>query len=252
MRGGDIMKMQADLHVHTTASGHGYSTIKEIVDEAGPKGLKLIAITDHGLKMPGAPHWYHFTNMISLPRVINGVELLRGVEANILDCQGNIDMPDEIIHNYLDIVLAGFHDSTGYTGTTLEENTEAMIAAIKNPDVHIITHPGNPKYPVDVEKVVMAAKEYNKVIELNNQSFVCRPNSFPNCNKFARMARKHDILVAINSDAHICYNVGNHEVALAMAQKAGIRKSQIINTSPEKVWEYLNWHKQKSELKKAQ
>jgi len=238
------MKLEADLHVHTTASGHGYSTIKEIVEEAGQKGIKMVAITDHGLKMPGAPHWYHFTNMISLPRVMNGVEVLRGVEANIMDYQGNIDMPEEVISSYLDIVLAGFHDSTGYTGTTIEENTAAMIAAIKNPYVHIISHPGNPKYPVDVEEVVMAAKEYNKVIELNNQSFVCRPNSFPNCNKFARMAKKHNVLVAINSDAHICYNVGNNDIALAMARKAGIRKSQIINTSTQRIGEYLNWHKQ--------
>jgi putative hydrolase len=126
----------------------------------------------------------------------------------------------------------------------MEENTEAMIAAIKNPYVHIICHPGNPKYPVDVEKVVLAAKEYNKIIELNNQSFVCRPNSFPNCIKFAKLARKHNVLVAINSDAHICYNVGNNELALAMVRKAGIRKSQIINTSTQRIGEYLNWHHQ--------
>jgi len=246
------MKLEADLHVHTTASGHGYSTIKEIVEEAAQKGLKLVAITDHGLKMPGAPYWYHFTNMISIPRVMNGVEVLRGVEANILDCRGNIDMPEEVLSSYLDIVLAGFHDSTGYTGTTLEENTAAMIAAIKNPYVHIISHPGNPKYPVDVEKVVIAAKEYNKAIELNNHSFVCRPNSFPNCNKFARMAKKHNALVSINSDAHICYNVGQTDVALAMAVRAGIRKSQILNTSVQRIQEYLSWHQQQAvQLKRA-
>jgi len=79
------MKMEADLHVHTIASGHGYSTIKEIVESAREKELKMVAITDHGLQMPGAPHWYHFTNMKSLPRIIQGVEVLRGVEANILD-----------------------------------------------------------------------------------------------------------------------------------------------------------------------
>jgi putative hydrolase len=240
------MKLEADLHVHTTASGHGYSTIKEIVEAAAQKGLKLVAITDHGLKMPGAPHWYHFTNMISLPRVMNGVEVLRGVEANILDLKGNIDMPEKVLTDYLEIVLAGFHDSTGYTGTTREENTEAMIAAIKNPYVHIISHPGNPKYPVDVEPVVMAAKEYNKAIELNNHSFVTRPNSFPNCNKFARMAKKHNVMVAINSDAHICYNVGDNGMALAMALKAGIRKNQILNTSVQRIQEYLNWHRQQA------
>lgn len=246
------MKLQADLHVHTIASGHGYSTIKEIVETAAEKGLKTIAITDHGLKMPGAPHWYHFTNMISLPRVMNGVEVLRGVEANILDSQGNIDMPEQILTDYLDIVLAGFHDFTGYNGTSREENTEAMIAAIKNPYVHIITHPGNPKYPVDAEKVVIAARDYHKAIELNNSSFITRSGSFPNCTAFAEMAKKHNALVAINSDAHICYNVGENEKALALAAKVGIRPSQIINSSTRQVYEFLNWHKSEAVREKAE
>jgi len=243
-----MMKMEADLHIHTTASGHGYSTIKEIVEAASEKGLKTIAITDHGLNMPGAPHWYHFTNLISLPRVMQGVEVLRGVEADILDSAGDVDMPEPIMSDYLDIVLAGFHDETGYTGTTIEDNTEAMVAAIKNPFVHVITHPGNPKYPVDVETVVLAAKKYNKALELNNNSFIVRPGSFPMCSQFAKMAKKHNILVSINSDAHICYNVGENAQAVALASKVGIRKSQIINSSSVILTEYLNWHKRQSNL----
>lgn len=242
------MKLEADLHIHTTASGHGYSTIKEIVEEASAKGLKTVAITDHGLKMPGAPHWYHFTNLISIPPVMQGVEVLRGVEANILDSQGNVDMPELVMSEYLDIVLAGFHDGTGYTGTTIKENTEAMVAAIKNPFVHIITHPGNPKYPVDMESVVLAAKDNNKALEINNSSFVVRPGSFPLCSQIAKLAKKHNIMVSINSDAHICYNVGENAKATALALKEGIRKSQIINSSSRNLHEYLNWHRQQSKL----
>lgn len=240
------MRLEADLHVHTIASGHGYSTMKEIMTAAGEKGLKMVAITDHGLKMPGAPHWRHFTNMIALPRVMEGVELLRGVEANILNLQGDVDMPEEVMSDYLDIVLAGFHNGTGYTGKSSEENTQAMIAAIKNPYVHIITHPGNPKYPVDVEQVVLAAKEYHKAIEVNNSSFVVRPGSLPLCSQFAKMAKKHNILVSINSDAHICYHVGENSKAVDMALSAGIRKTQILNTSARKIHQYLNWHKQQA------
>lgn len=240
------MKLEADLHVHTTASGHGYSTIREIADIANKKGLKMVAITDHGLKMPGAPHWYYFTNLISLPRVMQGVEVLRGVEANILNLQGDVDMPEKVMSDYLDIVLAGFHAETGYTGKRIEENTQAMIAAIRNPYVHIITHPGNPKYPVDVEQIVLAAKQFNKAIELNNSSFVVRPGSMPLCSQFARMAKKHNILVTINSDAHICYNVGENSKALEMALSAGIRKTQILNTSARKIHQYLDWHKEQA------
>jgi len=241
-----MIKMEADLHIHTIASGHGYSTIKEIVEVAKEKGLKTIAITDHGLKMPGAPHWYHFTNLISLPRVMQGVEVLRGVEANILDLEGNIDMPEVVVSEYLDIVLAGFHEGTGYAGATLEENTEAMVAAIKNPYVHVITHPGNPKFPVDFETVVRAAKDYNKALELNNSSFTVRPGSFPLCTQVAKLVKKYNALVSINSDAHVCYNVGEVNKAVALALKEGIRRTQIINFSSSSLSEFLDWHKQQS------
>lgn len=238
------MKMEVDLHVHTLASGHGYSTIKEIVESASEKGLKMVAITDHGLQMPGAPHLYHFTNMISLPRIMRGVEVLRGVEANILDMQGNIDMPEVVLSDYLDIVLAGLHELTGYAGTSIEHNTQAMIAAVKNPYVHIITHPGNPKFPVHVEEVVLVAKQYNKALELNNSSFIVRQGSFTQCSEFAKMAKKHNALVCINSDAHICYNVGENVNAADLAAKAGISKSQIINFSVHQTNEFLAYHKQ--------
>lgn len=238
-----MIHLESDLHVHTIASGHGYSTIKENIESAKEKGLKAIAITDHGLNMLGAPHLYHFTNMISLPRTIDGVEVLRGVEANILDAKGKIDMPNIVMSDYLDIVLAGLHDKTGYEGSTKEENTEAMVAAIKNPYVHIITHPDNPKYPIDVETVVRAAKEYNKALELNNSSFLVRPGNASICAHIARLCKKYNVLVSINSDAHICYNVGETSKAKAVALKEGIKPEQIINSSIERLHEFLRWHK---------
>jgi putative hydrolase len=235
------LKLEADLHVHTIASGHGYSTVKEIAQAASEIGLKMIAITDHGPHMPGGPHLYHFTNMISLPSSIYGVEILRGIEANILDANGSIDIPRGVA-DYLDLVLAGFHDATGYNGQSKEENTESMIAAIKNPSVHIISHPGNPIYPVDIDSVVMAAKQYNKALEINNYSYISRPGSNLNCIQFAKLCAKHNVWVAINSDAHFCSGVGKVDHALEMALKAGIKRQQIVNAYAYRVNEFINQH----------
>ncbi len=237
------MRIEADLHTHSIASGHGYSTVKEMVEQAAGRGLQMLAITDHGLCMPGAPHLYHFTNMINWPRVMEGVEVLRGVEANIIGGYGKLDVPDEVLQ-HLDIVLAGFHTGTGYTGTTVEENTRAMIAAIMNPYVHIIVHPGNPVYPVDLEKVVRAAAAFHKVLEINNNSPLVRPDSNRRCEQLAILAKKHKVTVALNSDSHICYGVGECRHATAVAQKAGIGEEQILNVSAARVKEYLQKHKQ--------
>jgi putative hydrolase len=40
-----------DLHMHTVASTHAYSTLHDYIDEAQQKGIKLFAITDHGPDM---------------------------------------------------------------------------------------------------------------------------------------------------------------------------------------------------------
>ena len=45
----------ADLHTHTIASTHAYSTVTEMVQAAAAKGLYALAITDHARTMPGAP-----------------------------------------------------------------------------------------------------------------------------------------------------------------------------------------------------
>lgn len=55
------MKIIADLHTHTVASTHAYSTLQEMVTAASEMGLSAIAVTDHGVEMPGAPKagtWY--------------------------------------------------------------------------------------------------------------------------------------------------------------------------------------------------
>lgn len=230
--------LEADLHTHTIASGHAFSTVKEMAEEACRKGLKVLAITDHGLNMPGGPHEYYFYKIFDLPEIIAGVEVLKGVEANITNTEGRLDMPVSILEK-LDIVLAGFHSDTGYEGSSVEENTRAMIAAIKNPYVHIIAHPGNPQYPVDMEKVVLAAKLAGKALEINNSSFRSRSGSLQSCSEMARLAAKAGTLIAVNSDAHNCFEVGKTEDALHIAAKGGIKPGQIINVTAGKVREYL-------------
>ena len=65
----------ADLHTHSLASTHAYSTIREMVDSAAEKGLKAIAITDHARTMPGAPGPWFFNSMHELPLLYRGILL---------------------------------------------------------------------------------------------------------------------------------------------------------------------------------
>lgn len=242
------MLLEADLHTHTLASGHAYSTVKELAEAAAKRGLKMIAITDHGPKMPGGPHEYYFGNMAALPRKIGNVEILRGVEANILDTEGTLDLPERLLEQ-LDIVLAGFHTGTGFDGRPQEDYTRAALAALANPRVHIIVHPGNPEFPVDLEKLVQAAAAEGKALEINNNSFnISRPGSLPRCQLLAKLAWKYQIQVVLNSDAHFYSVVGNFARAWQVARSAGIKEEQVLNLTANRVKEYLGRHRRRLRL----
>ena len=71
-----MMRLEADLHVHTVASGHAYSTVSEIVSAARTRGLGLVALLDHGPGCPGGAHPWHFWNMRVLPSTLDGVRIL--------------------------------------------------------------------------------------------------------------------------------------------------------------------------------
>ena len=232
------MKLVADLHVHTVASGHAYSTLKENLIAAREKGLEIVAITDHGPGLPGGPCLSHFSYLRVLPRQDEGVEILAGVEANIFE-DGSLDVPDNYLER-MDIVLAGFHPPC-FNGGSVAENTRAMINAIKNPLVDIIVHPGNPQYPIDLEEVIAAVREYDTILEINNNSLSdgVRKGSKENCILIARELARWNLPVSIGSDAHYVDRVGEFENALKLVQEAGIREEQVLNTSSEKIKAYL-------------
>jgi putative hydrolase len=124
-------KLAADLHVHTTASGHAYSTVEEYAARAKKIGLKAFAITDHGPAMPGGPHLYHFYNMRMVPEVFKGVRIYKGAEVNIINDRGDLDVPDDLLA-ILDIVTVAMHPRVGYESRGEAENTKVLLKALRN------------------------------------------------------------------------------------------------------------------------
>lgn len=228
-----------DTHVHTISSGHAYSTLSDYVDEAKNKGLKMFALTDHGPEMPGASHIYHILNQRVIPRQIDGIEILRGVEANIMDFDGTIDIPEKYMFR-LDLVIASLHPPCIESGSK-DENTRALINAMKNPGVDIIGHSGNPDFPIHIEAFVKAAKEYNCIIEINNSSDngSSRKGSLENCIAIARMAARYDVLLTTGSDAHFKSYLGDFEHIKKIFQEAGVKEEQVITRSPALLKKYL-------------
>ena len=136
-----MKKIELDIHTHTIASGHAYSTLSEMIAEGQRKGLKILGITEHGESIPGTCNRIYFRNLHVIPRQWGDMRLMLGAELNILDTKGTLDM-NEDTWKRLDIRIAGIHRLC-WTGGTVEENTAGMVAAIRNPWTHIISHPGD-------------------------------------------------------------------------------------------------------------
>lgn len=225
------MKFLVDTHCHTVSSGHAYSTITEIAEEAARKGLEIIAMTDHGPSMPGGPHIFHIANQKVIPERIKGVRVLKGVEANIMDFDGSLDLPERFLKN-LDIVIASFHDVCIAPGSA-EENTRALVEAMKNPYVDIIAHPGNPYYPIDIDRLVECASETGTLIEINNSSFVgSRIGSSENCKRIAVKAKATGVKLAAGSDCHIHFDVGRFDRIETLFEELEMPENLVINTDP--------------------
>ena len=75
---------------------------------AAEKGLKGLAITEHSPKMPGTCHIFYFQNLRVVPRTMYGIELLLGTELNIMNEQGEVDLPQTLLKE-MDIAIASMH-----------------------------------------------------------------------------------------------------------------------------------------------
>ncbi|OLN26854.1 phosphatase [Desulfosporosinus metallidurans] len=234
------MEILVDLHTHTITSGHAYSTITENALAASRRGLKLLGMTDHGPSMPGAPHLYHFGNLSIIPKEISGVKILPGVEANIVNHEGELDIPFSYLAQ-MKLVLVGLHVIC-YPGGTSEQNTQAYIKAMVNPYTDMMVHPGRPDFQLDLERIAYKSAQLNIPVEVNNSSLSTikgKDGARVNCRCFASYMAKYKSPVILGSDAHFWDRVGEFSDALDLIHEAGISEHQILNTSPERVLDYL-------------
>ncbi|MDR0880400.1 MAG: PHP domain-containing protein [Clostridioides sp.] len=240
------MKILADYHTHTVFS-HGKGSIEDNVRVAIEKGIPKIGIADHGYR-----HLTYGVKYKDIPRMREEVdrlnekypeiEIILGMECNILDDRGNIDIDDKI-RGYLDYVMAGYHfgsmptsfrgaynhfENYTYKGERARAyNTRAVVNAMKNNDIFVITHPGD-KGEVDIEEVAKEAIQTDTKLEINSS------HSFLNIEQLKIILSTCTYSDLVNrfimgSDAHISRRVGDFNLALENASKAGLDINTIAN-----------------------
>ncbi|MBP3284355.1 MAG: phosphatase [Clostridia bacterium] len=232
------MKIIVDTHTHTLASNHAFSTILENVEYAKRNGMKAIGFTDHTHGGEDGAHRWHFKNLKVLPSVINDIRVIKGAEANILNDRGDLDIDGVESYGKLELVIASIHNDYDFPQNK-EYHTNAYLGAIAHPNVKIIGHPDDKRFDFDVEAVVKACKESGTAIELNNSSLKKGRADIARVKRILKACREFGTYVSCGTDAHFAMEVGSFAESIAMLEECQFPEKLILNTSVEKMLDFL-------------
>lgn len=210
--------LRQDLHLHTTFTD-GRSTILEMLRAAQGEGLRTVAFTEHVRR--GIAWFGDFREQVRRDRVaFPRLQVLVGIEAKALDCQGGLDADAALIAQ-ADLVLGAFHnypDGQGgfqpATALSFEEAArlefEASWALLDHPEVDVLAHPGAMTrkffgtFPeAYLRRLVLKAARRGKAIELNGEY-----NTPSQLAQLLSWCRKANAWVTLGSNAHHASEVG--------------------------------------------
>ena len=226
--------LKGDLQVHSENSD-GTATIEEMARGAKAFGLDYIAITDHtkSLKLAGGLEEQELLEQADRISQLNDklreeFRILSSAEVNIMK-DGSLDIPNTVLDK-LDIVGAAIHS---HFNLPIETQTERLIKATKNPSVDILFHPTGrlinkrAGYPLDIEKVIEAAKDTNTVLEID-----AHYNRLDLKDEYVRIAVRKGVKLVIDSDAHHPIHYSFLTFGVAQARRGWAIQSDILNTLP--------------------
>jgi len=234
--------LKVDLHLHTLASKDSHNTILEYINRAKELKMKIIGISDHGPSINGGSV-YHFQTLHRIPKVIKGIRILKGIEANIINRKGDLDIDDEIINQKLDYVLANFHFNGKYIDQGEKTNTEAMILAIKSGKINILCHPFlMDEFEVNIERVSAEACSFNVLLEVNTSYLrenKIKKDYIRDLKKMIAIAKSKNKKVIVGSDAHNIWELADDSPLKKIAKEIGLDKKIIINNYPKELLKFL-------------
>ena len=250
MVNGKTYILESDLHTHTIYS-HGKGTIEDNVLAAREKGITKLGITDHGpahvtygLDRNKYAEIREEINMFN--NLFPEMEILFGIEANILGAEGRIDVKSKEL-SLFDYVCAGYHYGSIGGGTfkglvnwahnyfarthqratkaQIRYNTATIVAALEKYPIKFLTHPGD-KAPVDLLEIAAVCAKVGTLIEINTWHESLSVEDI-------KMMMIADIKFIVSSDAHTPDRVGDYFGAIDLLLDAGVDMDRVVNIKVE-------------------
>ena len=231
-----MINIVGDTHTHTIACGHAMGTLTENAIYAKKHGLRFVAITEHSGNLPAAPIFWFFPNMLwHVPRVVEDVVVLRGAEVNIVNVNGEVDFPEDLMKS-LDIIIASVHFSEVFEHGAygVEDYTNMYCKVAENPLVDVIGHCGDPRFEYDFERIIQAFKKYDKIVEINAASPKSRKGGEEKDREIVRLCKRYGVKVTLASDAHAPQSVGMVQNCIKLLEEEDFPEELIVNANYER------------------
>ncbi len=232
--------LKGDLHVHSSLSGDGRSSLEKMLDAAAERGLEYIAITDHGedLAMNGATREQMLRQRRRLEKLQSeypNMSLLHGCELNI-GPDGSLDYDDEFLAGF----AWGVASVHSYFDLTAEEQTVRVITAMRHPAVDVIGHltgrkiGRRPGIELELDAVLEAATLTGTAIEINGAI-----DRLDAAAPVLRKARDMGVLFTISTDSHHVDEYRRARWGVLNAQRGWVEREMVVNTWPRE--RFLEW-----------
>ena len=235
-----------DLHVHSIRSLCGVHTLLEIVEIAAGKGIRTVNICDHGEASGQHIKFSTINDKRRCPRVIKStqgiaVNVLTGIEVNILDIDGNSDFPVDQAHDF-DVISAGLHSMAKELASekSSRSNTQALENYLKRYPLDIFTHPCIATFPLDLEKVVKLSVKYGFALEINNTALRLEKIDVGRLKNMILLAKEKGAALSENSDGHTLIEIGENEEIVKLLKEVGLNGDDVfINRNDSTLDQFL-------------
>ncbi len=239
------MKIIAELHTHSgDYCRHAQNTIDEQVERAREMGFKYFASTNHAPILDyNTPTTFYMNNLY---RKYDGIKFLAGMEADLRDLHGGLDVAQRDLLR-LDFVIVSMHDCC--LESHYPDYTHALIKLTENPAVDCLGHIArDSNYHYDLDKVLNAVKANGKLVEFNNAS-IESDGSGERCGRVMDRCAALGVNCIVTSDAHENSQIGRHQMALEMLEEKNFPEELVVNASEERLDAFLA--RRKAEKKAA-
>ncbi len=227
----ELTDIRGDLQMHTTDTD-GRNTLAEMVEASAARGYEYIAITDHtkAVRVAGglteAGFRKQWRQIDAIRKTVKKMAVFKSAEVDILD-DGSLDLDEETLAE-LDIVLVSVHSRFNLSKTAM---TRRIVRALQHPRVHVLGHPTGrllgkrEPYPLDMEEIVKAARDYGVLLEINAQ-----PDRLDLNDLHVAMARQAGVRVVIGTDAHRIEELGCMRYGVDQARRGWCEATDVANT----------------------